>query len=180
MRPLAVSLNVIFVRRSHDDRCQLFSTIARSCIGQVFLRSDVTLPPRTGGAEKTPRAEINLAPSRGKMPSKPPGPAFWRPLRKSTRERIKMTSKHNLYLGIHSPRTLRTRSAVFLAPNPLQDVRPVEVALTADEQEIAEQSLTTANLGRIRKAYVDRSGRCGTASMPSVRHLSKRTIGVLQ
>jgi hypothetical protein len=54
MRPLAVSLNVIFVRRSHDDRCQLFSTIARSCIGQVFLRSDVTLPPRIGGAEKTP------------------------------------------------------------------------------------------------------------------------------
>jgi hypothetical protein len=48
MRPLAVSLNVIFVRRSDDDRCQLFSTIARSCIGHV------TLPPRTGGAEKTP------------------------------------------------------------------------------------------------------------------------------
>src|ERR1700732_2206816 len=87
-----------------------------------------------------------------------------------------MTSKRNLYLGIHSPRTLRTRSAVFLAPNPLQDVRPVEVALTAGEQEIAGQSLTTANLGRIRKAYVDRSGRCGTASMPSVRHLSKRTL----
>ena len=64
--------------------------------------------------------------------------------------------------------------------DPLQDVRPVEVALTAGEQEIAGQSLTTANLGRIRKAYVDRSGRCGTASMPSVRHLSKRTIGVLR
>lgn len=110
--------DVIFVRRFHDDRCQLFSTIARSCIGQVFLRSDVTLPPRTGGAEKTPRAEINLAPSRGKMPPKPSGPAFWRPLRKNTRERIKMTSKHNLYLGIHSPSTLRTRSAVFLAPIP--------------------------------------------------------------
>jgi hypothetical protein len=38
--------------------------------------------------------------------------------------------------------------------DPLQDVRPVEVALTADEQEIAGQSLTTANLDRIRKAYV--------------------------
>jgi hypothetical protein len=62
--------------------------------------------------------------------------------------------------------------------DPLQDVRLVEVALTADEQEIAEQSLTTLNLGRIRKAYVDRSG--STASMPSVRHPSKRTIGVLR
>jgi hypothetical protein len=53
---------------------------------------------------------------------------------------------------------LCARDRLYFCADPLQDVRPVEVALTADEQEIAGQSLTTANLGRIRKAYVDRSG----------------------
>jgi hypothetical protein len=119
------------------------------------------------------------------MPSKPPGPAFWRPLRKSTRVRKSTREyKDDQQAQSISWDSFATHSAheigYISCADPLQDVRLGEVALTADEQEIAGQSLTTLNLGRIRKAYVDRSGRCGTASMPSVRHLSKRTIGVLR
>src|SRR5258708_4902506 len=81
---------------------------------------------------KDPRAEINLAPSRGKMPPKPSEPAFWRPLWKNTRERIKMARKTQSpswdSFAKHSAHEI---GCIFLRRS---DVRPVEIALPASRK----------------------------------------------
>ena len=70
-------------------------------------------------------------------------------------ERDEPAAKHGLSRRPEGRMSIRwRRSLLELASCPC----PTLVALTACEQEIAGQSLRIAKVGRIRKAYVDRSG----------------------